>query len=166
MVRHLFSLVDWCPAAPICSQNAHSVNIRSALHSDIPLLVELDPIADREAGRREFIAQSVAAGQCWVATGPGQEASPLGYGVLNRAFFDHPFIALVVVKSSARRRGVATAIVRSLASQCDGAKLFTSTNTSNLPMRALLEELGFVASGRIDNLDDGDPELVFVKFFD
>ena len=35
------------------------------------------------------------------------------------------------------------------------------TNRSNLPMQRLLLNAGFVASGQIDNLDDGDPEQVF-----
>jgi hypothetical protein len=30
-------------------------------------------------------------------------------------------------------------------------------------MRRLLERAGFAQSGSIDNLDDGDPELVFVR---
>jgi GNAT superfamily N-acetyltransferase len=84
--------------------------------------------------------------------------------VLNDTFFDQPFIALVVVKESARRRGIAAAIMRALESQCRGGKLFTSTNASNAPMQGVLAQLGFIRSGQIDNLDDGDPELIFVKF--
>jgi len=86
----------------------------------------------------------------------------MGYGVLNQSFFEHDFIPLIVVKASARRRGVATAIMRMLELQCQG-KLFTSTNTSNIAMRQLLGRLGYIESGRIENLDDNDPELVFVK---
>jgi hypothetical protein len=44
-----------------------------------------------------------------------------------------------------------------------GEKLWTSTNQSNQAMRLLLPRLGFIESGRIDNLDEGDPELVFVR---
>jgi len=43
-------------------------------------------------------------------------------------------------------------------------RVFTSTNESNAPMRALLGQCGYKPSGSIDNLDPGDPELVFVKF--
>ena len=35
-----------------------------------------------------------------------------------------------------------------------GEKLWTSTNESNTSMRALLPSLGFIPSGRIDNLDE------------
>ncbi|NMK46279.1 GNAT family N-acetyltransferase [Achromobacter sp. Bel] len=138
-------------------------NVRLARNEDIASIIELDPIARQDPGRRTFIANAVAAGQCWAAT-EAQEASALiGYGVLNKSFFEHDFIPLVMVKDSARRRGVATAIMRALELQCQGGKLFTSTNTSNFAMRGLLVQLGFIESGQIENLDDQDPELVFVK---
>ncbi|WZB72100.1 hypothetical protein WJ968_11125 [Achromobacter xylosoxidans] len=47
---------------------------------------------------------------------------------------------------------------------CDTAKLFTSTNQSNVAARRLMAKAGFVPSGMIENLDEGDPELVYVKF--
>ncbi|MBO1014440.1 GNAT family N-acetyltransferase [Achromobacter sp. SD115] len=138
--------------------------VRIAQSGDIDSMVELDPIARQEPGRRTFIAHAVAAGQCWAATEADDASALIGYGVLDHSFFEHDFIPLVVVKHSARRRGVATAILRTLESQCRGGKLFTSTNTSNIAMRQLLGQLGFISSGQIENLDDGDPELVFVKF--
>lgn len=42
-----------------------------------------------------------------------------------------------------------------------GEELWTSTNQSNQPMQRLLERLGFLPSGVIEGLDEGDPELVF-----
>lgn len=137
--------------------------VRLAHREDVDSLIELDPIAARDSGRRQFIAQAVASEQCWVATDVNDASALLGYGVLNRAFFEHDFIPLVMVKESARRRGIATAIVQTLVWQCRGAKLFTSTNTSNMPMRQLLGRLGFIESGRVENLDDQDPEMIFVK---
>ncbi|WP_419343282.1 GNAT family N-acetyltransferase [Achromobacter sp. PD1] len=137
--------------------------VRIAQSVDIDSIVELDPIARREPGRRTFIARALAAGQCWAATAAEDASALVGYGVLDRSFFGHDFIPLIVVKRSARRRGVATAIMRTLELQCQEGKLFTSTNTSNIAMRQLLGRLGFIRSGQIENLDDGDPELVFVK---
>ena len=46
---------------------------------------------------------------------------------------------------------------------CTTAKLFTSTNQSNAPMQALLNKLGYRQSGFIENLDEGDPELIYFK---
>lgn len=139
-------------------------HIRLAQGDDIDALHGLDPIARAEQGRRHFIANAVEAGQCWVATEADDASALLGYGVLNAAFFEQDFIPLVVVRDSARRRGIASAILHTLAQQGRGPKLFTSTNSSNAPMLGLLAKLGFIPSGRIDNLDEDDPELVFVKF--
>ena len=137
-------------------------NVRPASRQDINLIIELDSIAKQEQGRKTFITDAVAAGQCWVAVEAEEASALIGYGILNKSFFENDFIPLIVVKVSARRRGVATAILRTLESQSPG-KLFTSTNTSNIAMRQLLKRLGFVESGQIENLDDDDPELVFVK---
>jgi len=137
-------------------------NVRPASRQDINLIIELDSIAKQEQGRKTFITNAVAAGQCWVAVEAEDASALIGYGILNKSFFENDFIPLIVVKASARRRGVATAILRTLESQSPG-KLFTSTNTSNIAMRQLLKRLGFVESGQIENLDDDDPELVFVK---
>ncbi|MCH1995328.1 GNAT family N-acetyltransferase [Achromobacter xylosoxidans] len=139
------------------------INVRPASVEDVDSIIELDPIARQEPGRKAFIANAVAAGQCRVAVQAQDASAVIGYGILNKSFFENDFIPLIVVKASARRRGVATAIMTTLASQCTG-KTFTSTNASNIAMRQLLARLGFVESGHIENLDDNDPELVFVKF--
>jgi ribosomal protein S18 acetylase RimI-like enzyme len=70
---------------------------------------------------------------------------------------------MVYIDSDHRRRGVGTALIRHMESQCRTAKLFTSTNESNLEMQSLLAKLGYQPSGVIHNLDEGDPELVYFK---
>lgn len=70
---------------------------------------------------------------------------------------------MLYVHPEHRRCGVGTALMRYLESVCQTAKLFTSTNLSNLPMQSLLARLGYELSGVIHNLDEGDPELVYVK---
>lgn len=141
------------------------LNVRLACDSDIDRLVDLDAIARQEPRRRAFIAQAVSAGQCWVAVDAGDASRLLGYGVLDFSFFGHAFIPLIVVKNSQRRRGVGCAILRALESGCGAAKLFTSTNASNQPMQKLLGKFGFIESGHIENLDEGDPEIIFLKRF-
>ncbi|MBG4732089.1 hypothetical protein I4964_09615 [Pseudomonas aeruginosa] len=59
---------------------------------------------------------------------------------------------------------MASALLRQARDDCRGDRRFTSRNRSTLPMRRLLEREGFQPSGVIDNLDEGDPELVFVRF--
>lgn len=138
-------------------------NVRLALSTDLDGLIALDAIARCEPSRRRFIEQAIDAGQCWVAAEPSDSSVLLGYGVLDYSFFEQAFIPLVVVGDSARRRGVGSAILRALESRSGAAKLFTSTNASNEPMRRLLGKLGFIGSGQVENLDEGDPELIFVK---
>jgi ribosomal protein S18 acetylase RimI-like enzyme len=72
-------------------------------------------------------------------------------------------IALLMVHPEYHRQGVATALVKECESNCPANKLFTSTNESNTAMRLLLAKLGYARSGQIENLDEGDPELIFVK---
>ena len=138
-----------------------SIEIRAASSDDVADLIAADPDAQIDAGRRAQIGEWVDAGHCFVAERGGRL---VGYSVLNREFFDSFFIKLVAVAEAERRTGVGTAMLKHLIALLPpGEKLWTSTNQSNAPMRALLPRLGFVPSGQIDNLDGGDPELVFVR---
>jgi GNAT superfamily N-acetyltransferase len=142
---------------------AYRVNMCLAASRDIASLIELDLIAQRDVNRAAFIEHAVTAAKCWIATKAGDDSSVAGYGVLNQTFFEQNFVPLIVVGEGARRMGIGLTILRELASQCHGSKLFTSTNASNTPMRALLLKCGFVESGYIDNLDEGDRKLIFVR---
>jgi hypothetical protein len=93
---------------------SHRLNVRVAGGTDIPQLVELDLVARRDERRRAFIKHAIDAGQCWVAGEADDPVQLLGYGVLNQSFFDQNFVALVVVREVARRRGVATTIMNAL----------------------------------------------------
>ncbi len=138
-----------------------TLEVRAAGSDDIADLIAADPFAQINAGRRAQIAEWVEAGHCFLAE---REGRLVGYSVLNREFFDSFFIKLVAVAETERRTGVGTAMIEYMIELIPpGEKLWTSTNQSNAPMRSLLPRLGFVESGRIDNLDDGDPELVFVR---
>lgn len=134
--------------------------IRPALESDTERIVSFDPIARSDSRREAFIRRAIAAGSCFVATDKERIA---GYGVLEYSFYDNGFASMLYVHPEYRRRGVGTALMRHLESACQTAKLFTSTNLSNLPMQSLLARLGYELSGVIHNLDEGDPELVYVK---
>lgn len=138
-----------------------SVEVRAAGSDDIIALIAIDPYAQINAERSTQIAVWVESGQCFVAERDGET---VGYSVLSKTFFHSFFIDLVMVAEADRRSGVGTALIEHLIDVVpQGEKLWTSTNESNAPMRALLPRLGFMPSGRIDNLDDGDPELVFVR---
>ncbi len=97
---------------------------------------------------------------CFVAV---VEEEVIGYGVLNYSFFHNGCIDMLYMHSDHRRSGAGTALLRHMETLCQTPKLFTSTNLSNLPMQSRLSKLGYVLSGVIHNLDEGDPEIVYFK---
>jgi ribosomal protein S18 acetylase RimI-like enzyme len=138
-----------------------SASTRPAVLSDVVHLVAFDHVAATEPDRAQLISRRVMAGDAFVFDGPN--GVPVGFVLFNRSFFGHMFIELLYTRAADRRRGVGTALVTRCQSECRTGKLFTSTNRSNVVMQALLVKLGFVSSGVIENLDEGDPELVFFK---
>ena len=139
--------------------NEIPLSIRLAVNSDADELCALDDIAQHSADRLAFIRRSVAAATCFVA----QAESIAGYAVLEYSFYEQGFVSMLVVHADWRRRGVGTALMTYIESICRTDKLFTSTNLSNLPMQSLLARLGYRLSGVIQGLDEGDPELVYLK---
>ena len=136
------------------------ISIRPAVETDVETLCSLDLVARRESARREFIRREVASGNCFVAATAG---AVIGYGVLNYTFYHHGSIDMLYVHAGHRRRGAGAALLEHMESLCRTPKLFTSTNLSNLPMQSLLAKRGYVLSGVIHNLDEGDPEIVYFK---
>ena len=136
------------------------MEIRRAKPSDGKKIRAFDEIAQVEASRVAFIERSIKSNQCFVAV---VDERVVGYGILNDRFYDHGFIDMVYVDRNLRRRGIGSALIRHMERSCRTAKLFTSTNRSNKPMQLLLNKLGYQRSGIIENLDEGDPEWVYVK---
>ncbi|MBN5319581.1 GNAT family N-acetyltransferase [Serratia marcescens] len=132
--------------------------VRLATETDAAALIALDSVAEYESQRAAQIRAWCGQGICYLAE---EQGVAMGYGVLHYHFFGCGFIEMLMVGERYRRRGVGLVLIAALKSYCRHPKLFTSTNRSNLPMQRLLLNAGFVASGQIDNLDDGDPEQVF-----
>jgi len=86
-----------------------------------------------------------------------------GFIILEYTFFQCGFISLLYVHRDSRRQGVGAGLMRRAERMCKTPKLFTSTNQFNHRMQPLLKKLGYVRSGIIENLDVGDPELVYFK---
>lgn len=136
------------------------ISIRPAGRGDIPALIAIDPVSMTDTVRRQSIAHWAAAGQCHVAV---RAQKVIGYVALTRHFFHQPFIELLIVAADDRRSGVGAALIEHCKTQVpESEKLWSSTNRSNTAMRALLTKSGFVESGMVENLDEGDPELIFL----
>jgi GNAT superfamily N-acetyltransferase len=139
------------------------IDIIPAQAADIDRLAKIDPSLDRDARRRTHILDLLDVGMSWLALVSGD---PAGFAVVTRHFFGHPFVDLLFVREDHRRQGVSRALMTHCERAHDGDRIFTSANESNLAMRALMEALGWRPCGQVDALDEGDPELFFVKFRD
>ena len=120
----------------------------------------VDPMATEEGNRRQHMRTWLSEGHVVVAE---MDEVVVGYAVLDHSFFGHGFISMLMVEKESRRKGVATMLVARLEERCKTGKLFTSTNQSNRPMQALMKSMSYEPSGTVYNLDDGDPELFYVK---
>jgi GNAT superfamily N-acetyltransferase len=134
--------------------------VSAALHARIAVPADSALLAGVDPARRDRIDAAIARSRCWAAELDGRV---VGYAIVSREFFERDFIELLVVDAAHRRRGAGDCLLSAIERAVRGDRLFTSTNESNAPMRALLAKRGWLPSGRIENLDDGDPELVFVK---
>ena len=132
------------------------MRIRPASAADLPALAAFDSVAAQDQTRTGQIARWIADQHCWLLE-EGQ--APRAYLALTNSFFGRPFVEMLMVDSDLRRHGYGQKLLEhAVAAHPD---LWTSTNQSNLPMLALLARAGFVRSGIVEGLDEGDPELIF-----
>jgi ribosomal protein S18 acetylase RimI-like enzyme len=133
---------------------------RTGTPEDFEAVRFVDPLLRADPERRELIRSSLAAGACVVAV-EGDDV--VGFAILNYSFFGQGFVPLLVVSVSSRRRGIGMLLLGEVERRSVKPKLYLSANRSNLPAQCLFEKCGFVQSGRIENLDLDDDELVFFK---
>jgi GNAT superfamily N-acetyltransferase len=141
--------------------NPNALTIRRLASDDLASLTGVDPLLASSQRRRRVVGELIELGCSWLAE---REGRPVGFVIASRRFYDYPFVDLLVVADAERRDGVGSLLMARCEEAHDADRLFTSTNQSNRPMQALLAGRGYQPSGVIENLDPGDPELVFVKF--
>jgi|SRR5580658_4065724 GNAT superfamily N-acetyltransferase len=136
-------------------------DLRRVGPGDLDLLAQADPRLAQTPAHRRRIGELLGAGLSWGALASGRA---LGFAIVSRHFYGFPFVDLLVVAEAARRHGVGLALMAQCEADHDADRIFTSTNESNASMRRLLAKADWSVSGVVENLDPGDPELVFVKF--
>jgi ribosomal protein S18 acetylase RimI-like enzyme len=144
-------------ARPLGRKNI--LKIRKAEKKDIPSMCSFDEFTQLEE-QTALIERWVYSGVAYVAV---QDQQVVGFVTLEYNFYNLGFISMLYINPGNRRNGIGEVLVQHVESLCKTEKLFTSTNESNLPMQALLKKLSYLPSGVIDNLDEGDPELVYFK---
>jgi GNAT superfamily N-acetyltransferase len=127
---------------------------------DLARLAAVDARMAIDPARKSHIGELLGYGLSWAAVEAGDV---VGFAVVTRHFYGFPFVDLVVVADAARRRGAGSALMAHCEAMHDADRIFTSTNESNEPMRALLSKAGWLPAGVVHYLDPGDPELIFVK---
>jgi ribosomal protein S18 acetylase RimI-like enzyme len=150
------------PAAEalVVRQSEAVVEVRQASPADADMLTALDEVARRDVERAAFIRRAIESGLCLVAVETGEA---IGYAVATNRFFGHVLVEMLYVDRDHRRRRIGTALMTAVEGYFGSQKLFVSTNQSNTAMQALLASLEYQRSGVIENLDEGDPELIYVK---
>jgi GNAT superfamily N-acetyltransferase len=134
--------------------------LRPARAGDVDAVLAIDSsAASGDDARKRRVRDAIAASECMVCE---HDARIVGFAITRvRHFFDRDFVELLLVTPDARRRGVGGALLRAAVDGATTTTVFTSTNRSNDAMQALLARDGWVLSGELEGLDEGDPELVY-----
>ncbi len=137
------------------------MEFRQGTEEDSYAIKAIDSAINSVLNRSEFIDSSLKQGTVQVVLDDGEV---VGYFVVNRSFFDRPTLEMLMVAESRRGSGIGRELLRrAQAIVGTGKELWTSTNESNSLMQALLASEGFKQTGRIENLDPDDPEIVYYK---
>lgn len=133
--------------------------VRKAAAIDVEWILALDPLAKTDVGRSAEISEAVSRGECIVAV---ERDRVVGYAISRTDFFGCGFVWLLVVAVDRRREGVAEQWMATI------ERTNPTENSSHQPIGptqqcALLEKRGYAEVGAIEGLDEGDPEVFYMK---
>ena len=138
--------------------DSKAVLVRRAQAADLEQISDINDQGKQPP--RAVLDRAVELEGCIVAVSQGQIT---GYGSMNYTFFGRGFVSILYVAEAARRRGIGNRLLAAFEAECRSARIFTSTNLSNLPMQSLLNARGYGLSGMVQDLDPGNPELFYSK---
>ena len=141
-----------------------NTSLRKASIKDKPLVVgfdyRLNKVEHIELKREEKITKAILNKECFIIMADNRA---VGFVLFDYRFFDQGWIELIIIEEEYRGKGIGGQTFDLLCKQCKTNKVFTSTNSSNIRMQKALTKVGFSFAGKIDGLDDGDPELFYYK---
>ncbi len=123
-------------------------HIRPAREADLPALAALERIAFTDPWSRGDFADCLRNG--WPIYVAENGAAPIGY-IVGRAVVDQGEILNLGVALAVRRRGIGTALVRTLLGEFARrgvVSAFLEVRESNIPAQQLYESFGFEEVGR------------------
>ena len=137
-----------------------SISIRPATIEDADAIKALDTVVLLDPSRAVYIDEWLAKDTVLVAEFNNRV---VGYGVFNHAFFRQSQVDMLMVDESYRGQRIGEHLLLELEKLSDTPKFWVTTNLSNHRMQRLLTRLSYKPCGYIDELDPGDPEMIFVK---
>ena len=133
--------------------------VRFATLDDVDAVLALDRLSPVGHTRELLLTARAQTGEILIAV---LNERVVGYIVLHaRAFFGRDFVDLLVIDPRYRRQGIGNELLHQAIEHSSTNRIFTSTNESNTPMVELLNRDGWEFSGRLEGMDEGDPEVVF-----
>jgi ribosomal protein S18 acetylase RimI-like enzyme len=127
---------------------------------DLDDILKIDEEVIGNKSRCEYIRKAIEEERCIVANDKSLIA---GFLIFDTHFFDCSIISLIIVRPTERRKGYATSLIEYFVNISPTKKIFSSTNKSNQTMQEVFKANGFLQSGFIENLDEGDPEIIYFK---
>ncbi len=141
-----------------------NISLRKATIKDKALVVDFDYNLDKvehiELKREEKITRAILGEECFIILANNRV---VGFVIFDYRFFDQGWIELIILGEKYRGKGIGGQAIDLICKQCKTNKVFTSTNSSNIQMQKALSKVGFSFAGKINGLDDGDPELFYYK---
>ncbi|MED1602720.1 GNAT family N-acetyltransferase [Alkalihalophilus marmarensis] len=134
--------------------------------ASIANMTDLDKIIyiDREVignnSRGEMIKKAIELEHCIIVK---EEDAITGFLIYDTNFFGCSFILLIIISPSKRRKGYASKLIEYMMDHSPTQKVFSSTNRSNVNMQKVFKKNGFTESGIVENLDEGDPEIIYFR---
>ncbi|MGM0863127.1 MAG: GNAT family N-acetyltransferase [Bacillota bacterium] len=127
---------------------------------DLESLIQIDCQVIGNESRHDQIQEAILEKRCLVVR-VGEITA--GFLIFNNHFFGNTFVSLIIVSPEERRKGNASLLLKHVEEITPSDKIFSSTNRSNEQMHKTFQVNGYSQSGKIENLDPGDPEIVYYK---
>ncbi|MBH0157064.1 GNAT family N-acetyltransferase [Fictibacillus sp. 5RED26] len=136
------------------------MEIQHAKEHHLQKIIELDKKMIGSDHRKEELEHAIKEERCLILY---QEDEIAAFLIYHTHFFDCCFISLIMVDPAHQRKGLASSLLTHMSRISPTNKLFSSTNESNESMKKVFIKNNFKKSGFIDNLDEGDPEIVYYR---
>ncbi|MED0934016.1 GNAT family N-acetyltransferase [Bacillus mobilis] len=133
-------------------------NVTKASIKDLDAILHIDIDVIGDYSRRDYIKHTIDEGKCIIVK---ENNSISGFLTYDTHFFGCTFLSLIIISPTKRRRGYASSLISYMLSHSPTQKIFSSTNESNESMQKVFNANGFIRSGIVENLDEGDPEIIF-----